>query len=64
MSGIKKDNFVECCFCDLNLKRNEAVLLQVFPKIDCDEAQNLFTHKKCLRERIKKMVPLHPDLSE
>jgi hypothetical protein len=62
MDGSKKDNFVECCFCDLKLPKKEAVLLRVFPEIDNDESQDVFTHKKCLRERIKTTIPLHPDL--
>ena len=57
-------NVVVCCFCGLSLSEREAVLLTIYPTSSRDEAQNLYSHHKCLRVRLRPEVPQHPALED
>jgi len=53
-----------CCFCGLDMPIEKSTILTIYPNYNSDEAQNIFSHKKCLRERLQNTIPLHPDLLE
>lgn len=50
-----------CCFCGDTVYSNEAVFINVFPTIEIDEEQKLFSHKECFTKIIHKSIILHPD---
>jgi hypothetical protein len=50
-----------CCFCGETVSSNEAVFINVFPSVEKDEEQKLFSHKKCFVKTIHKSIILHPD---
>jgi len=62
MDGNDASKKLVCCFWGNNLEIENAVLLQVYPQINGDESQELFCHKKCLRDGLHESVPVHPDL--
>lgn len=53
---------VICCFCGVELREDEAVLLEVYPTAEGDETQTLYCHRRCLVERLRPEVPRHPAL--
>ena len=50
-----------CCFCGETVSSNEAVFINIFPSVEIDEEQKLFSHKKCFVKTIHKSIILHPD---
>ncbi len=62
MDGNNIDNNMICCFCGKTLKKEIATLIQIIPKINDVESQDLYCHKKCLIERLDKSIPIHPNL--
>jgi hypothetical protein len=54
---------VVCCFCGEALHESSAVLLAVFPTSSREESQQLYAHAKCLVERLRPGLPLHPALT-
>jgi hypothetical protein len=50
-----------CCFSGETVSSNEAVFINVFPSVEKDEGQKLFSHKKCFVKTIHKSIILHPD---
>ena len=54
----------ECCFCGRSVPSPELVTLVMFAgeAREQDAAQRRFTHKKCLRDRVSKSVPLLSDI--
>src|SRR6266481_10219546 len=57
------ENRHECCFCAKSVLSPELVTLVMFAgeAREQDAAQRVFTHKKCLRDRVSKSVPLLSD---
>ena len=53
-----------CCFCGENVPSPALVTLAVYigDASEQDAAQAIFCHKKCLRDRVSKSVPLLPDI--
>ena len=51
---------VICCFCGDWLLDHDSVQLAVFPTADRDESQTLYSHRKCLAERLTAGIPKHP----
>jgi hypothetical protein len=54
----------QCCFCDKTVLSPELITLAVFvgDAGEQDAAQAMFCHKRCLRDRVSRSVPLHPDI--
>jgi hypothetical protein len=63
MAGNYNSKLV-CCFCGEIVISKEAVFINVFPSIEIDEEQKLFSHKKCFAKTIHKSIFLHPDFFE
>lgn len=61
---FNNDSEVMCCFCGNYLPINNSLVLNVYPKIDSDESQSLFSHKSHFVEKLVKSIPLHPDFFE
>lgn len=55
---------VKCCFCGNYLPIKKALVLSVYPNIESEESQQLFSHKDYFVEKVVKCIPLHPDFFE
>lgn len=61
---FNKNSEVMCCFCGNYLPIKNALVLSVYPNLESEESQNLFSHKSHFVERLVKSIPLHPDFYE
>jgi hypothetical protein len=61
---LNSNSEVMCCFCGNYLLLKDALVLSIYPNIESEESQQLFSHKNHFVERIVKDIPLHLDFFE
>ncbi|MEY3965839.1 MAG: hypothetical protein RL263_1008 [Bacteroidota bacterium] len=62
MNGqLNNSTEVLCCFCGNYVSLKDALVLSIYPNIESEESQQLFSHKSHFTERVVKSIPLHPD---
>ena len=48
----------QCCFCGGSIEGSEKALIEINIPMEEESSQNLYAHKKCLKERLHPTVPI------